>query len=204
MHSSSLFLPLFFPLFSFQNLAICLIVHLHRFNAFYMLFPPSFQAINFIFFARLQSAGGGWEGRLLTFSLLDLLQCPPLQPPSILPLVSHYSSSPSLSPSVSREGDMCSSSWHLLSSSLLVIHTWKAILLRRPYTDLLIIILLPALTLFRVMSHLSLYLYLPKFHKNNFLQSFLIILLMFLLHLVSKYFFNNILLCLHFCLCILC
>lgn len=87
-----LFLLLFF-FFSFQNLAICLIVHLHRFNAFYMLFPlfPG----NKLYFLRKTSICrgrvGGRAGRLLTFSLLDLLQWPlfnpPLYPPSGLPLL---------------------------------------------------------------------------------------------------------------------
>lgn len=128
----SLFQTPFFHFLSFPNLAICLIVHLHRFNAFYMLSPPSsFQAINFIFFARLQSAGGGWADRLLTFSRLDLLHPLPLHP-SILPLVSHYSISTSPFCPVSGEKDTCSSSWHLRSSSLLVIHAWCAAPSRRP------------------------------------------------------------------------
>lgn len=119
--------------------------------------PPSFPG-NKLYFLRKTSICrgrvGGRASRLLTFSLLDLLQWPLLNPlPTIttipiLPLVSHYSMSLSPFLHVSREANMCLSSRHLLSSSLLVIHTWRAILLRRPDSDLLIITPLPALTLF--------------------------------------------------------
>lgn len=84
------FSPSFF-FFSFQNPAICLIVHLHRFNAFYMLFPPLFPG-NKLYFLRKTSICRGRVGRqpahLLPagFAPVAPLQ-PPLNPPSSLPLL---------------------------------------------------------------------------------------------------------------------
>ena len=119
------------------------------FTCFSPLFPG-----NKLYFLRKTSICrgrvGGRAGRQAGCSpfLCWICSSSPLPSPTILTLVPHYSISCSLFSPVSKEGDMCSSSWHLLSSSLLVIHTVGAALLRRPYTDLLMITVLHSLTLF--------------------------------------------------------
>lgn len=139
-HSSSLFFFFFFsPLFSFQNLAICLIVHLHRFNAFYMLFPPLFPGNKLYFLRKTSICRGRVGGQARSPSPCWICSSGPPHPPSGLPLLQLSFPFPPLS--LEKGIRVCQAD---TSSRLLC---WSDTLLRRPYTDLLIITRLPVLTL---------------------------------------------------------